>query len=92
MLIYWSHGEQERDDDGLHKAVALVFDVLISLPERGEASSAIQLSVDPVDGYSVEIFCRMRLMPVKFAMVTHWCSKESTRPSPASRGADASTS
>ncbi len=43
------------------KAVALVFDVSIPLPNAGEKSDAIQLSIEHAEGYSVELFFPYRL-------------------------------
>ncbi len=38
------------------KAVALVFDVVVALPNSSRKSDAIQVCVDHVDGYSAEVF------------------------------------
>ena len=38
------------------KAVAIVFDIVVSLPEAGGKSNAIQMCLDHIDGYSAEIF------------------------------------
>jgi hypothetical protein len=38
------------------KAVAVVFDVAVNLPGSNQRSDAIQVCLDHVDGYSVEIF------------------------------------
>jgi hypothetical protein len=38
------------------KAVALVFDVTVKLPQSDRKSNAIQISIDHVDGYSAEVF------------------------------------
>jgi hypothetical protein len=38
------------------KAVAIIFDVAVNLPESNRTSDAIQVCVDHADGYSAEIF------------------------------------
>jgi hypothetical protein len=38
------------------KAVAIIFDVAVNLPESNRKSDAIQVCVDHADGYSAEIF------------------------------------
>jgi hypothetical protein len=38
------------------KAVAIVFDVAVNLPESNRKSDAIQVCVDHADGYSAEVF------------------------------------
>jgi|SRR5205809_4629800 len=38
------------------KAVAIVFDIVVSLPESSGKSNAIQVCLDHVDGYSAEVF------------------------------------
>src|SRR5258708_7402473 len=38
------------------KAVAIVFDVAVNLPESDRKSDAIQVCVEHVDGYSAEVF------------------------------------
>jgi len=38
------------------KAVAIVFDVAVTLPESNRKSDAIQVCVEHTDGYSAEIF------------------------------------
>ncbi len=38
------------------KAVAIVFDVAVNLPESNRKSDAIQVCVDHAEGYSAEIF------------------------------------
>lgn len=38
------------------RAVAIVFDVAVNLPESDQKSDAIQVCVEHVDGYSVEVF------------------------------------
>lgn len=43
------------------KAVAIVFDVSITLPNSGEKRDAIQLNIDHTEGYSAEIFLLYRL-------------------------------
>ena len=43
------------------KAIAIVFDVAITLPKSGEKSDAIQVNIEHVDGYSVEVFFPYRL-------------------------------
>lgn len=43
------------------KAVAIVFDVAITLPKSGERSDSIQVNIEHVDGYSVEVFFPYRL-------------------------------
>lgn len=38
------------------KAVAIVFDVAVNVPDSNRKSDAIQVCVDHVDGYSAEVF------------------------------------
>ena len=38
------------------KAVAIVFDVAVTLPESNRKSDAIQVSLEHADGYSVDVF------------------------------------
>jgi hypothetical protein len=38
------------------KAVAIVFDVAVTLPESNQKSDAIQVCVEHVEGYSAEVF------------------------------------
>ncbi len=38
------------------KAVAIVFDVTVNMPESNRKSDAIQVCVDHADGYSAEVF------------------------------------
>ncbi|HEY2116356.1 MAG TPA: hypothetical protein VGJ51_14765 [Candidatus Angelobacter sp.] len=38
------------------KAVAIVFDVAVTLPESDRKSDAIQVCIEHVDGYSAEVF------------------------------------
>jgi hypothetical protein len=38
------------------KAVAIVFDVVVNLPDSDRKSDAIQVCVDHADGYSAEVF------------------------------------
>jgi hypothetical protein len=47
---------QEMAHTNQCKAVAVVFDVAVSLPESTRKSDAIQVCVEHVDGYSVEVF------------------------------------
>ena len=43
------------------KAVALVFDVAVSLPNSDRKSDAIQVSVEHTEGYSADVFFPYRL-------------------------------
>jgi hypothetical protein len=43
------------------KAVALVFNVSITLPNSGEKTDAIQLNIEHAEGYAVEVFFPYRL-------------------------------
>ena len=43
------------------KAVAVVFDLSVTLPNSDKRSDAIQVSIDHIDGYSAEIFFPYRL-------------------------------
>lgn len=47
---------QEKARVGQCKAVAVIFDVIIPLPQSDRKSDAIQVCVDHVDGYSAEVF------------------------------------
>jgi hypothetical protein len=38
------------------KAVTMVFDVVVNLPESDQKSDAIQVCVEHIDGYSAEVF------------------------------------
>ena len=47
-----------REMASLHqcKAVAIVFDVAVNLPDSDRRSDAIQVCIDHADGYSAEVF------------------------------------
>jgi hypothetical protein len=47
---------QEKARANKCKAVAMVFDVAVNLPESDQKSDAIQFCVEHVDGYSAEVF------------------------------------
>jgi|SRR5215472_8765345 len=47
---------REMADNNKCKAVAIVFDVAVNLPESNRKSDAIQVCVDHADGYSAEVF------------------------------------
>ena len=47
---------QEMASTSKCKAVAIVFDVAVNLPSSNRKSDAIQVSVDHINGYSVEVF------------------------------------
>lgn len=44
------------------KAVAIVFDVAVNLPDSDRKSDAIQVCVDHADGYSAEVFFPYRIV------------------------------
>nr|HEV7954860.1 hypothetical protein [Candidatus Acidoferrales bacterium] len=43
------------------KAVAVVFNVIVTLPDSENKSDAIQVSIEHVDGYSAEVFLPYRI-------------------------------
>ncbi|MBS1835679.1 MAG: hypothetical protein JST65_23380 [Acidobacteria bacterium] len=61
MLFALKDSLREIAGRGECKAVAVVFDVSISLPNSGERSDAIQVNVEHEGGYSVEVFFPYRL-------------------------------
>lgn len=61
MLFVLKDSLREIAGRGECKAVVVVFDVSITLPNSGERSDAIQVNVEHEDGYSVEVFFPYRL-------------------------------
>jgi len=56
-LIYLLRSSfREMAHDERCKAVAIVFDVRVKLPNSDEKSDAVQVSLDHADGYSAEVF------------------------------------
>jgi hypothetical protein len=56
-LIYLLRSSlQEKASTNECKAVAIVFDVTVALPESDRKSDAIQVCLDHADGYSAEVF------------------------------------
>lgn len=61
-LLYILRSSLREMADGKEcKAVALVFDVSTTLPNSGQKSDAVQLTIEHEGGYSVEIFIPYRV-------------------------------
>ncbi len=60
------------------KAVALVFDVPVALPDAAEKSDAIQLNIEHAAGYSVEVFFPYRLGDGELSMATRSLNRKRT--------------
>jgi hypothetical protein len=56
LMYFLRSSFQEMARAGRCKAVAIVFDVAVSLPKSDRKSDAIQVCVDHADGYSAEVF------------------------------------
>lgn len=55
LYVLWS-SFREMAERNECKAVAVVFDASVNLPNSDRRSDAIQVSIEHVDGYSVEVF------------------------------------
>jgi hypothetical protein len=60
LYVLWS-SFREMAERNECKAVAVAFDISVALPNSGQKSDAIQVSIEHVDGYSVEVFFPYRL-------------------------------
>jgi hypothetical protein len=62
-LIYLLRSSfHEMVDKGQCKAVALIFNVVVNLPDSDRKSDAIQVCVDHAEGYSAEVFFPYRVV------------------------------
>lgn len=62
-LIYiLRHSFQEKARAEQCKATAIVFNIAVKLPESNDKSDAVQICLDHVDGYSVEVFFPYRIV------------------------------
>jgi hypothetical protein len=61
LLFILRNAFREMAGRGDCKAVAVAFDMSITLPNSDERSDAIQMSIEHADGYSVDIFFPYRL-------------------------------
>jgi hypothetical protein len=53
---------KEMADANKCKAVAMVFNVAVNLPESNQKSDAIQVCIEHIDGYSAEVFFPYRIV------------------------------
>lgn len=60
-------GFRDKAKTGEYRATAILFDVKVQIPESKEKTDAIQVNLDHIDGYSVEVFLPYKIEKSKVA-------------------------